>query len=61
MLKEENRDEKFYIQLTGSFDNPIPIRRGLHAREAEAVLKRKLLQPVEREHDILIEQKNSRC
>lgn len=57
MYKEENKDEKFFIQLTGGLD--MPLRRGGRAIEREARLKRKLLQPVEREHDLVIEQKSS--
>lgn len=57
MLKEENRDEKFILQITGGVD--VASKRNPRANDRTELLKRKLLQPVEREHDIIIEQKNA--
>ncbi len=54
-LKDKNADEKFYIQISAGPGVGESRRR---TDNEPAALRKKLLQPVERENDILIEQKS---
>lgn len=54
-LKDKNADEKFYVQVNAGPGVGESRRR---TENNSAALRKKLLQPIERENDILIEQKS---
>lgn len=55
-LKDRETDEKFYIQINAG--TSVGVERRRPGADSSAALRKKLLQPVERENDILIEQKS---
>lgn len=55
-LKDKDADEKFYIQINTGLG--VGETRRLANTDSTAALRKKLLQPVERENDIIIERKN---
>ncbi|MEW6740797.1 MAG: inverse autotransporter beta domain-containing protein [Nitrospirota bacterium] len=53
-MKDENKTERYYAQLTVGLDVPQRVKRTKDGKDID--LKKKLLQPVERVKDIVVEQ-----
>lgn len=53
-MKDENKAERYYVQLTFGLDVPQRVKKTKDGKDID--LKKKLLQPVERVKDIVVEQ-----